>query len=85
VSLFQATPRSKQGAQRVQWRASCAASPPSSLPSGCAAASDSWAQQAPKVWRIGYLAGSPRVPQIDSFLQGLKDLGYIDGQNCVIG
>ena len=37
-----------------------------------------------KVWRIGYLAGSPRVPQIDSFLQGLRDLGYIDGQNAVI-
>src|SRR5215831_8882328 len=37
-----------------------------------------------KVWRIGYLAGSPRVPQIDAFLQGLRDLGYIDGQNAVI-
>jgi putative ABC transport system substrate-binding protein len=48
------------------------------------AASDSGAQQPAKVWRIGYLAGSPRVPQIDSFLQGLKELGYIDGQNCVI-
>ena len=48
------------------------------------AASDSGAQQAAKVWRIGYLAGSPRVPQIDSFLQGLQDLGYIDGKNAVI-
>jgi putative ABC transport system substrate-binding protein len=49
-----------------------------------AAAPDSGAQQAAKVWRIGYLAGSPRVPQIDAFLQGLRDLGYIDGQNAVI-
>src|SRR5215472_4168140 len=52
---------------------------------GClVAAPDAGAQQPGKVWRIGYLAGSPRVPQIDSFLQGLKDLGYIDGQNAVI-
>jgi putative ABC transport system substrate-binding protein len=49
-----------------------------------AAAPDSGAQQAGKVWRIGYLAGSPRVPQIDAFLQGLRELGYIDGQNAVI-
>jgi putative ABC transport system substrate-binding protein len=49
------------------------------------AAPDAGAQQQPgKVWRIGYLAGSPRVPQIDSFLQGLKELGYVDGQNAVI-
>ena len=48
------------------------------------AAANSGAQQPGKVWRIGYLAGSPRVPQIDSFLQGLRDLGYIDGQNAVI-
>jgi len=49
-----------------------------------ATAPDSGAQQAGKVWRIGYLAGSPRVPQIDAFLQGLRDLGYINGQNAVI-
>jgi putative ABC transport system substrate-binding protein len=49
-----------------------------------AAAPDSGAQQAGKVWRIGYLAGSPRVPQIDAFLQRLRELGYIDGQNAVI-
>ena len=49
-----------------------------------AAAPPAAAQPSSKVWRIGYLAGSPRVPQIDSFLQGLKDLGYIDGQNAVI-
>ncbi|MGH7306268.1 MAG: ABC transporter substrate-binding protein [Candidatus Rokuibacteriota bacterium] len=41
-------------------------------------------QQAGKVWRIGYLAGSPRVPQIDAFVQGLRDLGYVEGQNLVL-
>ena len=42
------------------------------------------ALQAGKVWRIGYLAGSPRVPQIDAFVQGLRELGYVEGQNLVL-
>jgi putative ABC transport system substrate-binding protein len=42
------------------------------------------AQQAGKVWRIGYLAGSPRVPQIDAFVQGLQELGYVEGHNLVL-
>jgi ABC-type uncharacterized transport system substrate-binding protein len=42
------------------------------------------AQLAGKVWRIGYLAGTPRVPQIDAFVQGLRDLGYVEGQNLVL-
>lgn len=42
------------------------------------------AQQAGKTWRIGYLAGSPRVPQIDAFVQGLRDLGYVEGKNLVL-
>jgi hypothetical protein len=42
------------------------------------------AQPPGKVWRIGYLAGSPRVPQIDAFVQGLRDLGYVEGQNLVL-
>jgi putative ABC transport system substrate-binding protein len=42
------------------------------------------AQQAEKVWRIGYLAGSPRVPQIDAFVQGLRELGYVEGHNLVL-
>src|SRR5205814_55749 len=29
------------------------------------------AQLPGKVWRIGYLAGTPRVPQVDAFSQGL--------------
>ncbi len=34
-----------------------------------------------KVWRVGYLAGSPRVPQIDAFVQGLREYGYVEGKN----
>ena len=36
-----------------------------------------------KVWRIGYLdAGSGRIPE--AFRQGLRDLGYVEGQNLVV-
>ena len=44
------------------------------------------AQQAAKVARIGYLspnlASSPHLR--DAFLQGLRDLGYVEGRNFVI-
>ncbi len=44
------------------------------------------AQQAAKVARIGYLssslASSPRLR--DAFLQGLRELGYVEGRNVVI-
>ena len=45
------------------------------------------AQEARKVWRIGYLSTS--LPEIDrswlgAFEQGLRDLGYVDGKNIVI-
>jgi putative ABC transport system substrate-binding protein len=44
------------------------------------------AQQAAKIARIGYLAGSlagaPHMPE--AFRQGLRDLGYIEGRNVVI-
>jgi ABC-type uncharacterized transport system substrate-binding protein len=42
------------------------------------------AQQPKKVPRIGYLTltSSPRGPE--AFLQGLRELGYIEGQNIVI-
>ena len=43
------------------------------------------AQQAKKVPRIGYLsAGSVKGPSDEAFRQGLRDLGYIEGQNIVI-
>jgi putative tryptophan/tyrosine transport system substrate-binding protein len=44
------------------------------------------AQQVAKVARIGYLgtnrAAAPRL--VDAFLQGLRDLGYVEGRNLVI-
>ena len=45
------------------------------------------AQQAKKVPRIGYLTNdslSVDRPRRDAFRQGLRDLGYIEGQNIVI-
>ena len=44
------------------------------------------AQQAAKVTRIGYLshnmAATPHLR--DAFLQGLRDVGYVEGRNVVI-
>jgi len=44
------------------------------------------AQQAAKIFRIGYLAGdlatSPHLPE--AFRRGLRDLGYVEGRNVVI-
>src|SRR5438093_5906544 len=44
------------------------------------------AQQAAKVARIGYLADSLAGPphRTEAFLQGLRDLGYVEGRNVVI-
>jgi putative ABC transport system substrate-binding protein len=42
------------------------------------------AQQASKVWRIGFLSPASSSDQSDNlkaFMQGLNDLGYIDGKN----
>jgi putative ABC transport system substrate-binding protein len=41
-------------------------------------------QQPGKVYRIGYLSGSISNPSSQSFLQGLRDLGYVDGRNVVV-
>ena len=41
------------------------------------------AQQAKKVSRIGILA-NVSAPPIDAFRQGLRDLGYVEGQNLTI-
>ncbi len=41
------------------------------------------AQDTPKIPRIGMLGGSPG-PLVDAFKQGLRELGYIEGQNIVI-
>ena len=43
------------------------------------------AQQTKKIPRIGYLAGaSVETSSVDAFRQGLRDLGYVDGQNIII-
>ena len=43
------------------------------------------AQPPGKVFRIGWLTlGSSSNPGLDDFRQGLRDLGYVEGQNIVI-
>ncbi len=43
------------------------------------------AQQAGKVHRIGYLSGSSATAHlIEAFRQGLRELGWVEGQNIVI-
>jgi ABC-type uncharacterized transport system substrate-binding protein len=44
-------------------------------------------QQPKKVPRVGYLAAvsaSADAPRLEAFRQGLRDLGYIEGQNIII-
>jgi putative ABC transport system substrate-binding protein len=45
------------------------------------------AQQSKKVYRIGYLSGgfaSSKASRMEEFRQGLRDLGYVEGQNIII-
>ena len=45
------------------------------------------AQQPAKVARVGYLAGvsaSADLPRLQAFIQGLREFGYIEGQNIII-
>jgi putative ABC transport system substrate-binding protein len=47
----------------------------------------SFAQKQSKVWRIGFLSnGTPASAkfQLDAFLRGLNELGYVEGRNVVI-
>ena len=58
--------------------------PPSSvvLPGPAAHAQGS---QASKVYRIGFLrAGEAPTPWVEAFQQGLRERGYVDGQNVVV-
>jgi putative ABC transport system substrate-binding protein len=42
------------------------------------------AQQAKKVPRIGWLGADPQAPTRETFRQGLRDLGYVEGQSIFI-
>jgi putative tryptophan/tyrosine transport system substrate-binding protein len=42
------------------------------------------AQQPTKLPRIGYLAGDSQAPSHAAFRQGLRDLGYVEGQTILI-
>ena len=44
------------------------------------------AQSAAKVYRLGWLGTSPRssVAPTETFFQGLRELGYVEGQNLVV-
>ena len=42
------------------------------------------AQQAAKIFRIGYLATNPSPHFQEAFRQGLRDLGYVEGRNLAI-
>ena len=42
------------------------------------------AQPAARVYRIGYLAMFPNPASRDAFRQGLRDLGWVEGQNIAI-
>jgi putative ABC transport system substrate-binding protein len=37
-----------------------------------------------RVYRVGYLALDPAHPQHEAFRQGLRELGYVDGQNLTL-
>ena len=42
------------------------------------------AQQAEKVRRIGLLSGTSKFPEIDGLVLGLREQGYVEGQNLLI-
>src|SRR5262245_32968041 len=48
------------------------------------AASVTDAQQAPKPWRLGYLAASVGAAPHEALRAALRDLGYVEGQNLVV-
>jgi ABC-type uncharacterized transport system substrate-binding protein len=48
---------------------------------------DALAQQTSKVWRVGMLDTTPatlNAPNVDAFRRGLRQLGYVEGQNLII-
>ena len=53
---------------------------------GVLASRSAAAQQAGKVYRVGFLWENPAVfpDAIEAFRQGLRDLGYVEGRNLAI-
>jgi putative ABC transport system substrate-binding protein len=48
---------------------------------------DTWAQQTSKVWRVGMLETTSETlnaPNVNAFRRGLRELGYVEGQNLII-
>jgi putative ABC transport system substrate-binding protein len=41
-------------------------------------------QSATKVYRVGYLASDAAAPEHEAFRQGLRELGYVEGQNITL-
>ena len=54
-----------------------------SLAGALAAPLAAGAQQAGKVWRIGYLGAAPSADD-DAFRDGLRELGFVEGKNLVL-
>jgi ABC-type uncharacterized transport system substrate-binding protein len=53
----------------------------------CALSLSIGAQKAQKVPRVGYLAAvsaSAHAPRLEAFRQGLRELGYVEGQNIIV-
>jgi putative ABC transport system substrate-binding protein len=42
------------------------------------------AQPAPRVYRIGFVSPSSAGPTFDAFRQGLRESGYVEGQNVIV-
>src|SRR5262249_28161985 len=42
------------------------------------------AQQSIKVWRIGYLGAAQHMPVVDSFLEEMRVLGYVEGKDFTV-
>jgi len=52
-----------------------------------AASRPSWAQQQGRVWRVGFLSptsASVNPQYTGAFLQGMRELGYVEGKNLVV-
>ncbi len=42
------------------------------------------AQRRERLHRIGFVSPAPRGPRSDAFVQGLRELGYVEGRNAIL-